>query len=205
MFSCFPAAYQTDFSVTNRLLPPYNSNSASNLQTNVPSVTIAYRNGGGGGGGGPYHQQPQQNQHSSVSSLPSWQSLLPNDQGGLPTRSYQCSAGANWRNGVPNTSLPQPCSVVQGPMYPSVGYNPSTSYLPTIHDPVPDSSTGGSSQFGDKTGKENSLNNGGGLTNGERSGVWIYVSSSLCLFFLSLFFCCNQASLLGSFESVLVC
>lgn len=139
VFRHLDAAYQTDFSVTNRLLSPYNN--GSGLPHHQPSVTISYRNDGSCG------QQP------SCSQMPGWQSMLPNDQGGVSAKHY-----SSWRSSavVPNTNLPQ------GPAcYPAVGYGGAgpSSYHPT-HSP--DSSTG-------LTGKENTAI-GTPLSDGDKLG-----------------------------------
>lgn len=156
----FPTVYRTDFSVTNRLLTPYNSNVVNNnLPAHVPSVTISYRNGGDG-----YHQPGAG--PSSSSSLPGWQSLLPNDQGGLSAKSYnhKSYSHSSWRNSVPNAHL-SPQRASSSMYHQSYGANSgaSTSYSP-------DSSTGMLS-FSTKDAKDGASGSGDGLSNGERSGM----------------------------------
>ncbi len=148
------SGYQTDFSVTNRLLTPYNGSPSSMPAHHVPSATISYRNGESS-------YQPQ----SYISSMPGWQNLLPNDQGGL-SRSYQQSG---WRGAaVPNINI---ATATPGSGYlAAAGYSgsgagatgsggQSSSCHPTQS---PDSSTGGSMSFKDKEnpGSTSSLSNG---------------------------------------------
>lgn len=146
------AAYQTDFSVTNRLLLPFNGNLAP---VHLPSITLSYRNGAGG-------SFQQNHAVGPVSSLPGWQSLLPNDQGGISAKNY---AQPGWRN-VPNASLSQGG---QPPtIYQPVGYGGSSSYHPTHPTQSPDSSTSVIT-FGGKDYKENS-EPGTSLTSGDKDG-----------------------------------
>ena len=87
--------------------------------------------------------------------MPGWQSMLPNDQGGVTSKHYP-----QWRNpagGVPNSNLPHESACY----HQTVGYGAtaSASYNPTE---TPDSSTG-------MGGKENS-GIGAPLTEGDKLG-----------------------------------
>jgi hypothetical protein len=88
MFQHLHTVFRTDFSVTNRLLSPYNNGGTSSLSHHQPSVTISYHDDGSCS-----HQPPSQ--------MPSWQSMLPNDQGGVPAKQYL------WRNAPDNSGVPQ--------------------------------------------------------------------------------------------------
>lgn len=118
------AAYQTDFSVTNRLLPPaYSRNGSSSSSSSSSSLQAAT-------GALPYRAGTSYSP-KRISSIPGWQNLLPTDQGGIPSKCYQ---QPGWRTSVPNVSLPQDTT------YQSVGYGASGSAYHSSHSP--DSSTG---------------------------------------------------------------
>lgn len=148
IFQHLAAVYQTDFSVTNRLLSPYN-NGGSGLPHHQPSVTISYRDDGSCG------------QHPST--MPGWQTVLPNEQGGLPSKHYSA-----WRAPpVPNTSLQ-----TQGgaSAYPSVGYGGPASA--SSYTQAPDSSTAGLS-----VKEKSSSGIGTTLSDGDKLGKYIAIES----------------------------
>ena len=150
------AVYQTDFSVTNRLLPPYNNTGTSSLP--VPSVTISYRNGGSFQSGHP-------------SGMPGWHSMIHTDQESISPKNYP---QVGWRGPTAGPNLLPHIS--QGSVYPTVGYGGGEGPAPPSYpDQSPDSSTGLVS-FSPKGDKENTMSHHAGvpgpsLSSGDKLGM----------------------------------